>query len=483
LSSGLAVSADFDKGLKAYNSGDFKAALAEWSPLAKQGISKAQSNLAVMYANGEGVPQNNITAVKWLTKAAEQGQATAQHNLGFMYQNGSGVPKSYMTAVMWYTLAAEQGYANAQHNLALMYEEGNGVAKSLNDAIKWFTLAAEQGYAEAQHNLALMYDSGMGVTENNGQAIKWYTLAAEQGHVDAQYNLALMYEEGEGVTKSLSNAIKWYTLAAEQGDADSQHNLALMYEEGEGVTKSLSNAIKWYTLAAEQGDADSQHNLALIYEEGEDVTKSPPKTVSNQSDLEDVVGQLDELGSSSLKSRVNDYNADYKMAVIAAEEGDYVFAKAELERLAKEEHIPSKYMLGLMYDFGSGVEEDNEIAAKYYEAAAVGGDPVAMLAYAKKHLLNEVENRSLHQALYWTQMSAQQDYNQAQHFYARMYHYGLGVDKDLIRAYMWYDIADINGVDEAKIRLSMVRQMLSIPDLVEAKSKVLRCLMTAYNDC
>ncbi len=49
--------------------------------------------------------------------AAEQGNAYAQFNLGFMYDNGQGVPKDYKTAVKWYRLAAKQRYAPAQYNL------------------------------------------------------------------------------------------------------------------------------------------------------------------------------------------------------------------------------------------------------------------------------------------------------------------------------------------------------------------------------
>ena len=59
-----------------------------------------------MYDNGEGVPENDKTAVKWLTKAAEQGYVDAQYNLGLMYDNGEGVPENDKTAVKWYTLAA-----------------------------------------------------------------------------------------------------------------------------------------------------------------------------------------------------------------------------------------------------------------------------------------------------------------------------------------------------------------------------------------
>ena len=46
--------------------------------------------------------------------AAEQGFATAQYNLGIMYANGEGVPQDDAEAVKWSRLAAEQGYASAQ---------------------------------------------------------------------------------------------------------------------------------------------------------------------------------------------------------------------------------------------------------------------------------------------------------------------------------------------------------------------------------
>ena len=115
-----AFSADFQKGLTAYESGDFATALREWEPLAEQGYANVQFNLGVMYDNGKGVPQDDKTAVKWYTLAAEQGIASAQFNLGTMYTNGTGVLQDYKTAVKWYKLAAEQGIASAQSNLKKM---------------------------------------------------------------------------------------------------------------------------------------------------------------------------------------------------------------------------------------------------------------------------------------------------------------------------------------------------------------------------
>ena len=91
-------------------------ALDEARRLAEQGIAGAQNNLGVMYANGEGVPQNDAEAVKWYRLSAEQGNAMAQYNLGVMYANGEGVPQDYARSYLWFSMAATQGFEGASEN-------------------------------------------------------------------------------------------------------------------------------------------------------------------------------------------------------------------------------------------------------------------------------------------------------------------------------------------------------------------------------
>ena len=62
-----------------------------------------------MHQNGQGVPQDDKTAVKWYRLAAEQGNASAQYNLGVMYAYGMGVLKDYVYAHMWENIAATNG--------------------------------------------------------------------------------------------------------------------------------------------------------------------------------------------------------------------------------------------------------------------------------------------------------------------------------------------------------------------------------------
>jgi TPR repeat protein len=116
----------------------------------------AQSNLGVMYNNGEGVLQDHAEAVKWYRLAAEQGNAKAQYNLGVMYENGEGVRQDYVEAVTWYRLAADQGHAIAQTNPGAMHANGQGVPQDLTKAARLLKLAADQGFAEAITNLPII---------------------------------------------------------------------------------------------------------------------------------------------------------------------------------------------------------------------------------------------------------------------------------------------------------------------------------------
>ncbi|MDB0048246.1 sel1 repeat family protein [Burkholderiaceae bacterium] len=107
---------DFQKGMSAYVSGDYTTAFKEFAASAEQGNVDAQFNLALMYKNGQGVPQDYKQAVKWYTKAAEQGNANAQYSLGYRYANGQGVPQDNVYAHMWFNLAAANGDEDASKN-------------------------------------------------------------------------------------------------------------------------------------------------------------------------------------------------------------------------------------------------------------------------------------------------------------------------------------------------------------------------------
>ena len=75
-----AFSADFQKGLDAYDRGDYTTALGEWTPLAEQGNTYAPGNLGVMYAKGQGVIEDHVFAHMWLNIAVLSGNTKASKN-------------------------------------------------------------------------------------------------------------------------------------------------------------------------------------------------------------------------------------------------------------------------------------------------------------------------------------------------------------------------------------------------------------------
>jgi tetratricopeptide (TPR) repeat protein len=71
--------------------------------------ARIKSEAESWYENGVScyVAQNYPEAVKWYRKAADQGHGKAQVNLGLCYANGQGVKKDYAEAYVWYNLAAD----------------------------------------------------------------------------------------------------------------------------------------------------------------------------------------------------------------------------------------------------------------------------------------------------------------------------------------------------------------------------------------
>ena len=186
---------------------DYATALRLRRSLAEQGDANEQYNLGIMYGKGEGVPQDIVQAHMWFDLAAAQGHenaqnnrdiaasqmtpdqiAEAQTNLGLMYADGEGVPKDYAEAVKWFRMAAEQGHVHAQYNLGVLYSEGRGVGQDYVEAAKWYRKAAEQGSVDAQYNLGAMYAQGQGVRQDFVQAHIQFSLAAAAGSEGAQKN-------------------------------------------------------------------------------------------------------------------------------------------------------------------------------------------------------------------------------------------------------------------------------------------------------
>ena len=175
----------------------FRKAPVWFRKAATKGHASAQYLLGLMYAKGQGVPEDSTQAVHWYQKAAEQGEELAQVHLAFMYLTGRGVSRNHAEATFWYRKAAEQGdltgqrflRATEQNDTQAQYELGFSFRKGLSTpvidsslAAAWFRLAAEKGHAEAANSLGNMYFIGDELPENFVRAYAWYSIAAARGY-------------------------------------------------------------------------------------------------------------------------------------------------------------------------------------------------------------------------------------------------------------------------------------------------------------
>lgn len=146
--------ARFQRGVKAYDKGDYASAFKDWLPLAQQNDLAAMRNVALLLRKGLGTERDPVRALFFYERAAEAGFVPAQLNAAFMYLEGDGIPRDYKKASFWLHLSAVAGEPIAQYNLGVMFEKGLGVSRDLPRAMGWYALAARQGHSMALGRLA-----------------------------------------------------------------------------------------------------------------------------------------------------------------------------------------------------------------------------------------------------------------------------------------------------------------------------------------
>ncbi|HTY65742.1 MAG TPA: SPOR domain-containing protein [Alphaproteobacteria bacterium] len=78
----------------------YNAPVGDLAQSAAQGDSRAQYELGVAYANGDGVPADYAEAAHWFSEAAHKGNSEARRQLAFMVQMGLAVPADDQSAAV-----------------------------------------------------------------------------------------------------------------------------------------------------------------------------------------------------------------------------------------------------------------------------------------------------------------------------------------------------------------------------------------------
>jgi TPR repeat protein len=175
-------------------------------------------------------------AVSSLEYAAENGHPMAQWKLGRMYAEGDGVPQDDLRAFEYFSRIANahaddspgtpqaRFVANAFVALGHYYLEGIPKTRVKPDparARQMFSYAATYfGDPEAQFYLARSYIDGVGAQKDVRQAARWLYSAAQKGQFQAQAQLGSMLFAGDGVPRQSARGLMWLTLAKDAAPPD-----------------------------------------------------------------------------------------------------------------------------------------------------------------------------------------------------------------------------------------------------------------------
>lgn len=185
-------------------------------------------------------------AVNSLEYAAEKGHALAQWKLGRMYAEGEGVTQNDLKAFEYFRRIADSHaednpdtpqarfVANAFVALGNYYLDGIPNTDVKRDPVR----AREMfGYAasyfrdpDAQFYLARLYLDGTGAPHDPRQAARWFGLSAQKGQCEAQAMLGAMLFAGDHVPRQAARGLMWLTVAKDSARADQQAWIAKLYD-------------------------------------------------------------------------------------------------------------------------------------------------------------------------------------------------------------------------------------------------------------
>jgi uncharacterized protein len=165
---------------------------------AEQGRTAAQWKLGRMYADGNGVAQDDMRAFEYFSQIAnahadEPPGAPEAHivanafvALGRYYLTGipnSDIKPDSVRAHQMFAYAASYfGDADAQYELGRLYLDGNPA--DVHEAARWFLLAATKGQCRAEAALGDILFRGVDVPRQAARGLMWLTLGRDCAGTD-----------------------------------------------------------------------------------------------------------------------------------------------------------------------------------------------------------------------------------------------------------------------------------------------------------
>lgn len=227
-------------------------ALSWFKKAAEASDLPSQLYCAGAYLFGYGASKNPDVANRYLIDAAKAGNAIAQYTLAEHFLSARDLHTKKL-GVIWLTKAANQGNPIAQMTLGKLYSVGQVVPKDLIKANELLTLAAQQNNPSAMIALAAEAQKAGDYTT----ARTWLNKATETNAVDAQVALANSLLDANNPARDEKEGFLTLLKAAQAGSLTAQQQLVSFYRQGKGIPKNDHLAKQWEETAAKNKGAQN----------------------------------------------------------------------------------------------------------------------------------------------------------------------------------------------------------------------------------
>jgi len=133
---------------------DYEEAVEYYKRSCELEDGKGCNNLAYMLNKGNGIKQNNWTAIRLYKKACKYKEMEACYNVGSMYYHGEGAKRNYHNAAYYFQESCDNGIGAGCNDLGFMHEHGKYLSASIHKAMSYYADACDMGEAAGCNNLA-----------------------------------------------------------------------------------------------------------------------------------------------------------------------------------------------------------------------------------------------------------------------------------------------------------------------------------------
>lgn len=174
---------------------------------------------------------------------------------------------------------------------------------------------------------------------------------------------------------------------------------------------------------------------------------------------------------------------DFDVGLEAALADDFVTALEVWQPLAAQGDSRAQTALGLLYEEGDGVLQDDVEAVRWYRLAAEQGSADALGNLGVMYQYGRGVPQDFAEAVRLYRMAAKQGNARAQTNLGSMYNDGNGVVQDYVTAHMWFNVSASNGSEVGALRRDLVVGLMTPDAMFEAQRRARACVESDYQDC